>query len=102
MTTPTSELRNRDLPPAPSRVESGPVFQSAASQPVDEQTLDHLLGLCQREESAFTLKEIVSRILNENPEMLRAFAHAWEELIRRKCIRVLRHGRPSVYGLWNR
>jgi hypothetical protein len=63
----------------------------------NEQLLGHLLAMCQRAEPELTLDEIVLRVLNESPALIRAFAEGWDELIRRKQIRLRRSGRPSVY-----
>ena len=59
----------------------------------------HLLKLCRAAKRGFTLREIVARILEEKPEMILDFAHAWEELIARKMVRVRSNGRPCIYEL---
>ena len=63
--------------------------------------IDHMaayvLAMCQRIEREFTLKEIVTRVQDERPDMIKEFAEAWGRLIARKEIRRSKNGLPSLY-----
>jgi hypothetical protein len=63
----------------------------------DDRTAVYVLGICQRVERSFTLKEIVARVREERPEVILAFASAWGRLIQHKFIRIIRPGDPSYY-----
>jgi hypothetical protein len=57
----------------------------------------YVLATCQRIEREFTLKEIVARVQDERPDMIKEFAEAWGRLIARKEIRRSTNGVPSLY-----
>jgi hypothetical protein len=57
----------------------------------------YILGMCQRVERGFTLREIVARVQSERPEMILEFAATWGRLIRNKMIRILREAEPCLY-----
>ena len=63
----------------------------------DEQKLAYVLGMCQRVEHEFTLREIVARMLDERPEMILEFAETWGQLIQSNRIRICKQGRPNTY-----
>jgi hypothetical protein len=63
----------------------------------ENQMAAHVLGMCQRVERQFTMKEVVARIMDERPEMIMEFAAVWGKLIRDKLIRVCRQGEPTLY-----
>jgi hypothetical protein len=63
----------------------------------DDQKIAYLLGMCQRVERQFTLREIVARVLDERPEMIMEFADTWDHLLRQKHIRVCKSGMPNTY-----
>jgi hypothetical protein len=62
-----------------------------------EGILTQLLATCLRVESDLTLHKIVAQVLDEKPQMWGVFASGWEELIRRKHIRLRKVGRPAIY-----
>jgi hypothetical protein len=65
----------------------------------EERIKAHLLEICQRARQDFTLRDIVSRVMHERPDMIHDFAQAWNELIHAKRIRLHRRGRPCTYEL---
>lgn len=64
---------------------------------LDDRIVAHVLGMCQRVETHFSMKEIVARVMDERPEMILQFAAAWGTLIRRKLIRVCGRNEPALY-----
>ncbi len=67
----------------------------------EEHKRSYLLSMCQRVEREFTLDEIVSRMLDERPEMILEFAETWGNLIQSKKIRISKPGRPNTYEVVN-
>jgi hypothetical protein len=65
----------------------------------EEQKHAYVLGVCERVEVEFTLREIVTRIVNERPEMILEFAQVWGRLIRDEAIALCSSGRPNTYRL---
>jgi hypothetical protein len=63
----------------------------------DDRTAAYVLGICQRVERRFTLREVVARIALERPEAVLEFASAWGRLIQHKFIRVIKSGEASIY-----
>jgi hypothetical protein len=65
----------------------------------EEQKHAYVLGVCERVEVEFTLREIVARIANERPEMILEFAQVWGRLIRDELIALCSSGMPNTYRL---
>jgi hypothetical protein len=65
----------------------------------EEQKHAYVLGVCERVESRFTLREIVARIASERPEMILEFAQVWGRLIRDEAIALCSSGTPNTYRL---
>jgi hypothetical protein len=65
----------------------------------EEQKHAYVLGVCERVESRFTLREIVARIASERPEMILEFAQVWGRLIRDEAIALCSSGMPNTYRL---
>jgi hypothetical protein len=62
-----------------------------------ELNLEHLQSICRNSGEHFTLGDVVTRVLDEQPRMIQEFAEAWAELLERDMVRVCRPGRPAVY-----
>lgn len=60
-----------------------------------EQIAAHILGICERVERQFTLREIVARVMNERPEMIMEFAEGWGTLIRERSERMTKNSLES-------
>jgi hypothetical protein len=58
-----------------------------------------MLGMCRSVDGEFTLAEIVSRVLDERPEMILEFAETWGDLLQARVIRIRKRGRPNTYEL---
>lgn len=65
----------------------------------EEQKVAYLLGMCQRVEREFTLREIIARVLEERPDMMMEFPNVWGNLISHKLIKVRQFGEPNTYEL---
>jgi hypothetical protein len=59
----------------------------------------HLLEICEHARQDFTLSYVVNRVIHERPDMIHDFAHAWNELIHARRIRMRRRGRPCTYEI---
>jgi hypothetical protein len=68
----------------------------------EQQKISYVLGICERVEREFTLREVVARILDERPEMILEFADVWGKLFKDKLIGVCRGGAPNTYELTTR
>ncbi len=68
----------------------------------EDQQHAYVLGVCERVEVEFTLREIVARIVNERPEMILEFAQVWGRLIRDQAIALCNSGKPNTYRLSGR
>jgi hypothetical protein len=64
---------------------------------LDDRAAVHVLGMCQRLEAEFTLRELVARVLDERPEMIMEFAEAWGRLFQNKLVRLCKQARPCTY-----
>lgn len=67
----------------------------------DDKAAAYVLGICQRVDRGFTLREVVARIVDERPEMILEFVSTWEKLIRNKTVRVFKQGEPCLYEITN-
>ena len=56
-----------------------------------------LLEICERARPGFTLRDVVTRVIDERPDMIHAFALAWNDLIHTRRIRMRHCGRPCTY-----
>jgi hypothetical protein len=65
----------------------------------EDQRHAYVLGVCERVESEFTLREIVARIVTERPEMILDFAGIWGRLIRSEVVALCSSGSPTRYRL---
>jgi hypothetical protein len=63
----------------------------------EDRALAHVLGMCRRLESNFSMKEIVARIRRRKARVVLEFAAAWGRLIRAKIIRRCKRGLPDTY-----
>jgi hypothetical protein len=68
----------------------------------EQQKISYVLGICERVEREFTLREVVARILDERPEMILEFADLWGKLFRDKVISICHGGAPNTYELTTR
>jgi hypothetical protein len=64
-----------------------------------ERITAHLLDICARARPGFTLRDVVSRVIHERPDLIHDFAHAWNNLIHDKRIRMRQRGRPCTYEI---
>lgn len=63
----------------------------------NEHKATHIVDMCQRFQRAFTLGEIVDRVLEERPELMFEFSEIWGALVQRRVIILASKSVPSTY-----
>jgi hypothetical protein len=74
-----------------------PLWREGIDVTDSEMTILYVLGMCQRAEHDFTLKEIIARVMDERPEIILQFPGAWGELIRSKRVKISHKSKPFTY-----
>jgi hypothetical protein len=85
------------LPDTPTEALFHETQMEGSNVHTEEKKRAYVLSMCQRVEREFTLNEIVSRMLDERPEMILEFAETWGNLIQSRKIRICKPGRPNMY-----